>query len=166
MSELFNDHIGQITATIVTLFGAIITYVLIPALKAWRINQAAESTEVLTESVKGYILQTAEFLANNELPKIARDLEAYGHDQSYVKMRLKSLGDSVIKDTVEYWRRQGIDLLKTVGHDLLSKWVAAAADQVNPWRGQSTSEQMVKDENGRKTLISLGTAVVRNDIPF
>lgn len=167
MSEILNDHLGQIVATIVTLFGAIITYVLIPALRAWQVKQTAESTDVLTESVKDYIYQTAEFLADNELPKIARDMERYGHDQQYVKTRLHQLGQSVIKDTVEYWKRQGIDLIKTVGHDLLNKWVAAAADKVNPWQGQSTSEQMVSDVASRKTLVTLGTAAVRQQhVPF
>jgi hypothetical protein len=164
---------GIITAVVAAVMGAF----LLPLLKnksaaakaeAERIMADADATKLekgkaLLLQLKAFLLEQAGRIAEKEFPKLAGRIAAGefkdgGVDK--VKAILRGWGKDLRIRAIEYFEKQGIDIVAEVGDDVLDDLIDMAANKVSPFPGRETARILLK-ERVSDTLVDKGVDWMR-----
>lgn len=122
-------------------------------------NQGAKET--LLFRVKAIAADLAANIAEQRFPVLAAKLATTRLSVVEIKAEMKTWGIDLRTKLVEYFKREGIDLLETVGDSMLDEVVRWAADKVSPFPGKDTAVTLLQDEWTNR-LAKFGTDWVRS----
>ncbi len=104
-----------------------------------------EAKHMLAERVKNFVFGTAANIAERGIPKLAELVKTGKIKDSYtVKTVLHQWGKDLGKNTVDFFNEQGFDLVEEFGEKWVQNIIERAANEVNPYPGQPTSEALFR----------------------
>ena len=77
-----------------------------------------------------------------------------------IKQELKIWGTELKNDALDYFQKQGLDLIAILGDAYLDKLIRWAADRVSPFPGKETAAALLEDELSNR-LIKWGVDYTR-----
>jgi flagellar basal body-associated protein FliL len=117
----------------------------------------------IVERAKAFIFRVAEQFTNKELMDIAQAVVAGKlKTKEEIQERLRGLGVMLKAQAIDYFKSQDIDLVAEFGEAQLDSWIRTAADKLNPFIGQSTSEALLR--GGAHFLLSFGVEKAKQAI--
>jgi flagellar basal body-associated protein FliL len=156
---------AQIVYVLVT---ALVTMFVLPYLR--RLSEKARAEAAISNQsaknsllwrVKEVMLDLATNIATKRFPALAAQLVTKKLSVAEIKAEMKEWGVELRGKTVEYFHREGVDLLETVGDRILDDLVRLAADKVSPFPGKDTAVTLLQDEWTNR-LAKFGTEWVRS----
>ncbi len=123
---------------------------------------AAQTTRgILLKRLEAIALGAAARIAEKEFPKLALQVKTGGiTNKAGVKDILYSWGKQVRDEIIDYFRKEGIDIIATVGDDYLDNLIAQVANKVSPFPGRETAVHMLQ-ANVTDWLIAHGVSYVK-----
>ena len=147
----------QLIAGVVT---AVVTFYLVPMLraKAAEATAAAEHHKIDSNAslidqkgaiiiqLEAYLYKAAASIAEKRFPRLAAGIVAGRYSSALaVREELRLWGDDLKEQAIDAFKIQGIDLIGTVGHDLVESMIEHAANAVSPFPGKETAVALLKD---------------------
>ncbi len=123
-----------------------------------------EGRGTLVARLKSFLWGEAAGIAEKEFPKLANQIIA-GHFKGdgktdKVKAVLRSWGQTLKEDAIEYFNIQGINIVAALGDKFLDKLIARAANAVSPFPGKDTAVEMLT-EKVSNALVEKGVDWIR-----
>ena len=121
-----------------------------------------EQRSILTIQVKSFLLDSAFVYVEKEFPKIIeriKDGDLTTKEQ--VKLALRALGAQLKQECVDYFEKEGIDLVATLGDAFLDRTIQRIADKVSPFAGKDSAVELLKS-GVTNLLLKKGVDWLRN----
>lgn len=147
---------------------ALVTMFLVPYLKRLAEKARADADasgqsakDTLLNRLKQLALDQAAVIAERRFPDIAAKLLKKKMSAEEVKAELRTWGQELKVSLVDYFKREGIDLVEVLGDKMLDDVIRWAADKTSPFPGKDTAVTLLVDDWSNK-LVKFGVDWVRN----
>ena len=157
---------SELLEALLGLAVVVITYKIIPAIRAWAEKSSADAQKAavetngrLSEQLFAFMLEKAIVNVERKFPEMAKRVLDGSLNYEGIKSELYRMGQTLRADAIARFEKLGVDVLDKFGSDNLDDMVHRAALMASPFDGKTTDSLLNADV--AKVLVEKGIAGFR-----
>jgi len=113
-----------------------------------------DTKQIIVARAKAFLWRRVAAVQEENLPELAQAIVRKQVSGDMIKERLKSFGNKLKAEAIEYFDRQNIDLLAEFGEEQINSWIRSAVDDLSVFKKWPTAKVLL--EGGAEAILAVG----------